>query len=148
MIRNDGKIHVASRSNTTALNIVGIQTADVNHEFYGQIGGYGRESGHMIWPSALALDSTDNLYLADDLLQRITVWTRDGDLITHWGIQGQRDGEFDGPSGIMFDVDDNMLLVDHRNNRIQRFTKDGQFISTWGSQGNGDGEFNLPWGIT
>ena len=147
VIRRDGRIQVASRSNTTALNIVGIQTADLDHNFHGQIGGYGREAGQMIWPSALALDSDENLYLADDSLQRITKWDNQGNLVTTWGTQGSGDGEFDGPSGLLFDADDNMLLVDHRNNRIQRFTRDGDFIEKWGEFGTEDGQFNLPWGI-
>ena len=147
-IRPDGRIYVASRSNTTALDIVGIQIATIDHEFFGQLGAYGSQAGNMIWPSALALDSEDNLYLADDFLQRITIYDPDGNVTGTWGTQGTADGEFDGISGLLFDADDNLLLVDHRNNRIQKFTKDGQFLDKWGGPGNGDGEFDLPWGIS
>ncbi len=148
VIRGDGRIFVASRSSLSQTVIVGIQMVSRNHDYYGQIGRHGREPGEMIGPTALALDGDDNLYLADDFLQRITVYDRQGDLITTWGNQGSGDGEFDGPSGIAFDRNDNMLLVDHMNHRIQRLTKDGAYISQWGSFGEGDGEFNLPWGIT
>ena len=113
---------------------------NANHEFFGQIGRYGHSAGDMVWPSALALDAEDNLYLGDDLLQRITVYDRDGNVTGTWGSQGNADGEFDGVSGLVFDADDNMLLVDHRNNRVQKFTKDGRFIDKWGSSGTGDGE--------
>ena len=146
-IRGDGRIFVASRSNTTALEIVGIQMVSRKHEYFGQIGKYGREPGQMIWPSALALDRDDNLYLADDSLHRITVFDRDGGLIGYWGERGSGDGELDGPSGLLFDADDNLLVVDHRNHRVQKFTKGGEFISKWGEHGAGDGQFNLPWGI-
>ena len=139
---------MASRSNTTALDIVGIQMATIDHEFFGQIGGYGSAPGQMIWPSALTLDSDDNLYLGDDFLQRITIYDREGNVQTTWDAKGTADGEFDGVSGLLFDQDDNMMLVDHRNHRVQKFTKDGQFLDKWGSHGDGDGEFNLPWGIT
>ena len=147
-IRGDGRVFVASRSNMNALDIVGIQVATLNHEFHGQIGSYGREAGQMIWPSALALDSDDNLYLADDFLHRITVYDRDGDVSATWGTKGSADGEFDGVSGMLFDADDNLLVVDHRNHRVQKFAKDGRFISKWGAFGGGDGEMNLPWGIS
>ena len=146
-IRGDGRIFVASRSNTTALEIVGIQMVSRKHEYFGQIGKYGREPGQMIWPSALALDRDDNLYLADDSLHRITVFDRDGGLVGYWGERGSGDGELDGPSGLLFDDDDNLLVVDHRNHRIQKFTKGGEFISKWGEHGAGDGQFDLPWGI-
>ena len=122
VIRGDGRIFVVSRSNTQALDIVGIQMVTRGHEFFGQIGGYGREPGKMIWPTALALDRDDNLYLADDYLQRITVYDRDGAVQGTWGTKGSGAGEFDGPSGLLFDADDNLLVVDHRNHRIQKFT--------------------------
>ena len=147
VIRDDGVIFVVSRSNTVALNIVGIQKVTLDHEFLGQIGGYGRDMGDMIGPTALALDSEGNLYLADEVLQRVTVYNRDGDPRLTWGTVGDGDGEFDGPSDMAFDTDDNMLLVDHKNHRVQKLTKDGEFIDKWGSFGDGEGEFNLPWGI-
>ena len=148
VVRGDGRVFVASRSNTVAFDIVGIQMATIDHEFFGQIGGYGRAVGQMIWPSALALDADDNLYLADDMLHRITVYDRDGRVTGAWGARGDADGTFDGVSGLVFDADDNLLMVDHRNNRVQKFTKDGEFIEKWGVPGTGEGELNLPWGIS
>ena len=148
VVRDDGVIFVVSRSNTVTLNIVGIQRVKLGHVYLGQVGGYGREMGDMIGPTALALDSEDNLYLADEVLQRITIYNADGDPRSMWGTVGDGDGEFDGPSDMVFDADDNMLLVDHKNHRIQKLTKDGEFIDKWGRFGDGDGEFNLPWGIT
>ena len=148
VIRGDGRIFVVSRSNTQALDIVGIQMVTREHDFFGQIGGYGSEPGKMIWPTALALDSKDNLYLADDYLQRITVYDRDSAVQDTWGSKGSGRGEFDGPSGLLFDAEDNLLIVDHRNHRVQKFTRDGHGLGTWGEFGSGDGQFNLPWGIT
>ena len=147
VIRGDGRIFVASRSNRNATRIIGIQMVTRDHDFFGQIGGHGREPGQMIGPTALALDDDDKLYLADDILHRITVYDREGELSTTWGTRGSGDGEFDGPSGMVFDSEGNMLLVDHRNHRVQRLTKDGKYLSEWGSFGDGDGQFNLPWGI-
>ncbi len=147
LVRSDGRIFVVSRSSFVQINIVGIQMTNLKHDFFGQIGGYGRDAGQMIGPAALALDSDDNLYLADEVLQRITVFDRDGELVSTWGTKGDGNGEFDGPSGMVFDDDDNMFLVDHRNHRIQKLTKEGEFLEMWGTFGQDDGEFNLPWGI-
>ena len=101
--RGDGRIFVASRSNNTARTIVGIQAVTRRHDFFGQIGGYGSDPGQMIWPSALALDSEDNLYLADDFLNRITVYDGEGEVVSTWGVKGSGDGQIDGPSGLLFD---------------------------------------------
>ena len=146
-LRGDGRIFVASRSNNVARNIVGIQMVSRDHDFYGQIGGYGSEPGRMIWPSALALDSLQNIYLADDFLDRITVFDREGGLVSTWGETGSGPGQLSGPSGLLFDGDGSLLVVDHKNHRVQRFTKDGEYLSQWGEFGSGPGQFNLPWGI-
>ncbi len=146
-IRDDGRIFVASRSNTVALQIVGIQMVDLDHGYFGQIGSCGRDTGQMIGPTALALDSDNNLYLADDALQRITVFDADNEVKSTWGEHGDGVGQFDAPSGLTFDGEDNLLLVDHKNHRVQNYTKDGEFLDQWGTYGDAPGQFNLPWGI-
>ncbi|PKB70710.1 MAG: hypothetical protein BZY87_09305 [SAR202 cluster bacterium Io17-Chloro-G6] len=105
------------------------------------------EDGSLIWPTSVTLDSSGNAYIADEWLNRISIFTKDGEWIGKWGTEGSGDGEIRRPSGMVFDADDNLLVVDSQNNRVQKFTKDGAFISSFGSQGSGDGQFNLPWGI-
>ena len=85
--------------------------------------------------------------MADEWLNRISIFTKDGDWIGKWGTPGDGDGEINRPSGLAFDQDDNLYLVDTLNNRIQKLTRDGKFLDKWGRAGNGDGEFNMPWGI-
>ena len=103
--------------------------------------------GSLIWPTSITLDSESNVYVADEWLNRISVFDKDGEWIGKWGTQGKNDGEIDRPSGLALDRDDNLLLVDSVNNRVQKFTKDGKFLAKWGSEGSGDGQFRLPWGI-
>ena len=103
--------------------------------------------GSLIWPTSVAIDHDHNVYVADEWLNRISMFTRDGDWIGKWGAKGAGDGELNGPSGMAFDADNNMFVVDSQNHRVQKFTKDGQFLAKWGSQGSGEGELNLPWGI-
>ncbi len=103
--------------------------------------------GSFMWPTSLALDSEGNAYVADEWLNRISMFTRDGDWIGKWGTTGDGDGEINRPSGLAFDENDNLYLVDSLNNRVQVFTKEGNFLSKWGTAGSGDGEFNIPWGI-
>ena len=103
--------------------------------------------GSFIWPTSIVLDSDWNVYVADEWLNRISIFTKDGDWIGKWGTPGEGDGETNRPSGLAFDQDDNLYLVDSLNNRIQKFTRDGKFLAKWGKEGTGDGEFNTPWGI-
>ena len=95
----------------------------------------------------MALDKTGNVYVADEWLNRISIFTKDGEWIGKWGTEGNGNGEINKPSGMVFDTDDNMIMVDSQNNRIQKLTKNGEFISSFGTRGSGNGEFNLPWGI-
>ena len=103
--------------------------------------------GSLIWPTCVAIDHDQNVYVADEWLNRISMFTRDGDWIGKWGTKGSGDGELNGPSGMAFDADNNVFIVDSQNHRVQKFTKDGQFLAKWGAQGSGEGELNLPWGI-
>jgi DNA-binding beta-propeller fold protein YncE len=127
----------------------------VDEEYLGQFGekippekaDASAPDGTFFWPTSIALDSQGNAYVADEWLNRISIFTKDGDWIGKWGTPGARDGELNRPSGLAFDAHDNLYLVDSRNNRVQVFTKEGKFLFAWGSYGSGDGEFNIPWGI-
>ena len=103
--------------------------------------------GSLVWPTSIAIDSGGNVYIADEWLNRISIFTRDGEWIGKWGTPGEGDGEINHPSGLAFDADDVLYVVDSLNNRIQKFTKDGGFLAKWGREGSGDGELDMPWGI-
>ena len=103
--------------------------------------------GSFMWPTSVALDKSGNTYVADEWLNRITVFDKNGRCIGKWGTPGDGDGEINCPSGLAFDSEDNLYLVDSENHRVQLFTKEGKFLSKWGHKGSGDGEFNYPWGI-
>ena len=103
--------------------------------------------GSLMWPTSITLDKEGNVYVADEWLNRISIFTGNGEWISKWGIAGDGDGEFNGPSGIAFDRHEDIYVVDSGNNRVQKFNKDGKFLAKWGCEGIGNGEFNFPWGI-
>ena len=106
------------------------------------------DDGSLVWPTAIAFDSDWNVYVTDEWLNRISIFTKDGDYISKWEERpGTGDGELNRPSGIAFDADNNAYVVDSGNNRVQKFTKDGRFLAKWGTPGHGAGEFDMPWGI-
>jgi DNA-binding beta-propeller fold protein YncE len=107
----------------------------------------GTRDGYFMWPTAVVLDQASNVYVADEWVNRISIFTKDGDWIGKWGTPGEADGELNHPSGLAFDQDENLYVVDSLNSRVQKFTKDGVFILKWGSAGSGAGEFDMPWGI-
>ena len=98
------------------------------------------------WPSSLAFDSDDRLYVADEALNRISIFDREGNYLGKWGVAGSGAGELNHPSFILFDRQDNLLVADSLNHRIQKFTGAGEFLAQWGGYGDGPGQFDLPLG--
>jgi len=110
---------------------------------------FNQDDGSLVWPTCIALDSQENLFISDEWLNRISSFSKDGEYLGKWEEKtGSGDGELDRPSGMAFDADDNLYIVDSNNHRVQKFSKDGKFLAKFGSYGSGDGEFNMPWGIT
>lgn len=106
------------------------------------------DDGSLVWPTAIAMDRDWNVYVTDEWLNRISIFTKDGDYVGKWEERsGSGDGELNRPSGLVFDAQNNVYIVDSGNNRIQKFTKDGKFLAKWGSEGSGPGQFDTPWGI-
>ena len=145
-VRADGRVYVINRSPMHRLGIrVGI--CDLLHGWYGEFGSDGKAEGQFTGPAAITHDSNDRIYVADEELNRITVFNPDGGFESKWGELGTEPGQINGPSALKVTSDGNLLLVDHLNNRIQKMTLDGQYLSHWGSKGIAEGQFNLPWGI-
>jgi len=155
----DEVMYVVSRAYDYRNDSKRITVCTVGEDYIGEIGNGGRLGGErfdtgensapgsLVWPTSIALDSEENVYVSDEWLNRIAIFTKDGDWVGAWGTRGAGNGEFDQPSGIAFDSEDNLYVVDTGNNRVQKYTKDGRFLAQWGHQGSGDGEFNMPWGI-
>ena len=124
-----------------------VSVITIDEEFIRDFGSVGTGDGQFTWPTAIALDSDENVYVADEWLNRISVFDKDGNYLGKWGTPGSGEGEINGPSGIVFDGDDNLYITEELNHRVSKFTKDGRFIMNWGNEGQGEGEFNHPWGI-
>ena len=145
---DEGRIYVVNRPYEFWPENMRISIVTIEEEFIGQFSEFGEGEGQLRWPTSVALDSNQNVYVADDWLNRISIFDRDGGYLDKWGVPGSGDGELNKPSGIRFDKEDNLYVVDSANNRVQMFTREGKFLAKWGSAGSGEGQFNLPWGLT
>ena len=103
--------------------------------------------GKLQWPAALVADEDEDLYVSDEAAHRISVFSREGDLLRIWGEHGDAAGRLDRPSGLALDGQGNIYVADTLNHRIQRFTTRGDFLATWGEHGRGEGQLNMPWGL-
>ena len=143
-----GRIYVLCRGWENMPSATRVTMLTIDEDYLGQFSQGGEGDGELVWDSSIALDRDQKVYIADEWLNRISIFDKDGEFLDKWGVPGSGDGELNGPSGIRFDKEDNLYLVDSRNSRVQKFTKDGKFLAKWGEAGSGEGQFNLPWGLT
>ena len=149
-IDSEGVLYVLNRGGPE-ISIISeykrVTRCTVDEEYLGEFGTGGIKDGDFWWPSSIAIDSEDQVYVADEALQRISVFSKQGDFLSKWGTEGTGDGQLNRPSAITFDPEDNLYLTDSLNHRVQKFTREGRFLGSWGEAGTGPGQFNMPWGI-
>ena len=126
---------------------VRITVLDFEENYYHEFVRPGTQDGQLTWPSCIAVDADDVLYVSDQHTHRISLFSTEGTFLGKWGTEGSGDGELKEPSGLAFDTNGDLYVVDTGNNRVQKFSKDGRLLLKWGSKGSDDGQFDMPWGI-
>lgn len=120
-----------------------------------QFGSAGNGNGQFNAPTAVAVDSSKNVYVTDTSNSRVQVFDSSGTYQSQFGTSGSGDGAFTFtvqhavlyPNGIVLDSSKNIYVVDTGNNRIQIFDSIFNFKTKFGSTGNGNGSFISPSGI-
>ena len=143
----NGSIYVVNRAWEYRPDALRVSMCNLAEDYLGEFGSAGEGDGQFIWPTSIALDSEQNVYIGDEWLNRISVFNKDGKFLRAWGKAGSGDGELNRPSGLAFSRDNVLFLADSRNHRVQKFTPDGRYLGQFGGFGSGAGQLNLPWGI-
>jgi hypothetical protein len=112
--------------------------------FISQWGSNGSGDGQFNGPAGIAIDSADNVYVADTGNHRIQKFNSAGTFITKWGTSGSGNGQFTFPGGVSVSSSGTVFVADSGNSRIQSFTNTGTFNEAFGVNGSGDGEFSSP----
>ncbi len=87
-------------------------------------GSLGTANGQFSYPYGIAVDSSNNVFVADTANHRIQKFTNSGTFVTKWGSQGTADGQFSSPVNVAVDISGNVFVVDNDNFRIQKFVDD------------------------
>ena len=109
------------------------------------IGTRGAKNGQLDFPSGLAVDLDDNIYVADKENHRVQKFTSEGKFVAAAGSHGNQDLQFMSPSGLAFDkVMQTLYVCDQLNNRVQVLTTDLEFVRCFGTEGSDQGQFKSP----
>ena len=111
--------------------------AEGGYSFLRAWGEFGSGNGRFDYPYGIAIDDSDNVYVADTYNDRIQKFDPNGGFLTKWGTSGSGDGQFSWPSMIAIDSSGNVYVSDWDNFRIQKFDPNGAFITKWGTEGDG-----------
>jgi DNA-binding beta-propeller fold protein YncE len=145
-----GRLYVLSRANMAHApkDYLRITICTLEEEYIGQFTTFGYDDGELVWPTSIAIDQQEQIYVSDEQRHDVQVFDRNGCFVRRWGALGSGEGQFNRPNGLAIDADGNVLVVDCLNNRVQRYSPDGRPLAQWGRAGTGPSEFQLPWGIT
>ena len=157
----NGVVYVANRGSESISNVgwnrtgVGQRISRVSlgstwgeEDYIGEFSRYGSNDGQLIWPAGVVTDSDGNVYVADEWLNRISVFDAEGNYQRHFNVVQDGDPEENGSGGIAISADNVIFVSDGRSHRVRKFSTGGQYLGSFGSQGSGEGEFNSPWGMT
>jgi YVTN family beta-propeller protein len=119
----------------------------------GVTGVTGTDNSHFYYPSGVAVDSSGNLYVADQSNHRIQKFNSAGvynSTLGVTGVTGTDNSHFNSPTGVAVDSSGNLYIADQNNHRIQKFNSAGIYQSTIGESGNSGSDnshFQNPTGV-
>ncbi|MGB7291285.1 MAG: hypothetical protein WBD99_03850 [Thermodesulfobacteriota bacterium] len=99
------------------------------------------------FPTGVAVDSSDDIIVANSVVNGIQVFNSEGVQKLSFGSPGAEDGQFDSPDGVAVDSSDNIIVADSGNYRIQVFDSAGVHKLTFGRRGRRNGQFDYPHGV-
>jgi serine/threonine protein kinase, bacterial len=96
------------------------------------------------YPDGAAVDTQRNVYVADELNNRIVKLGSTGALLDEWGSRGSEHGQFNSPGGVTVDASGNVYVADTNNGRVEEFSPTGAWLKSWGTPGSGSGQLSSP----
>jgi subtilisin family serine protease/sugar lactone lactonase YvrE len=100
------------------------------------VGKSGSGEGQLSEPRGIALDSKDQVWVADSGNSRISKFDHAGKPLATYGAKGSALGQFgeSSPAAIAVDPEGNVWAADTSNNRLQELNSEGKFLKAvgWG----------------
>ena len=140
-----GKVYVADTNNGR------IQRFSSGGAYETQWGGF-PGVGVPDFPTGLAVDGSNDVYMTKKSTNQIQKFDVSGNLLQEFGGSGNGNGQLNDPAAIAIDGSGNIYVLDTGNTRIQKFDASGSYLTQWGSYGDcsiscSDGQVKAPTGI-
>jgi DNA-binding beta-propeller fold protein YncE len=107
-----------------------VQRLSSDGEFISSFGSPGSGPGEFRYAWGIAIDSSDDVWVADWRNDRVQHFASNGEFISSIGSSGHGDGEFNRPSGVHVSDGGDVYVADWLNERVQVFDRDGGHIDT------------------
>jgi len=109
---------------------------------YQKLEGSGKQ--RFISPIGIAVDASDNIYVADSELGKVLVFNNRGKFLRYIGnLKGE--GYFKRPTGLAVDAaHDRLYVTDTLRDAVYYTDLQGNILGHFGKRGSGVGEFNYP----
>ena len=111
---------------------------DLDLNFIGSIGSYGKRRGEFNEPCDGKFDTAGNMYVADSDNNRVQVMDSNGQFVREFGLEGE--GKLKCPSALHI-ADKYVYVSDNNHHRIVVYETSGQFVTSFGREGQREGEF-------
>jgi DNA-binding beta-propeller fold protein YncE len=98
-------------------------------------------------PTAVAINSANQIFVVDRGNNRIMVYTEKGEQVLTIAKNEEDEDLFQSPQSIAVTKSNKIIVSDTANNQIQVFDKDGKFLNKFGQAGEEEGEFREPDGV-
>lgn len=132
----------------------GVMIGDLNGKLLSAFGTKGRKKGQFNRPTGIAVDSKENIYVADAMNYRLSAYTKEGKHLWDAGapVDPQnailsRERRFGLPASVTLADDGLLYVMDAFNGEIYMFDTDGRQRGVIGEWGKEDGQFFYPGGI-
>jgi prepilin-type N-terminal cleavage/methylation domain-containing protein len=128
-----------------------VEKFDSNFNYLSQIGcasgqcTAGSGNGQLHWPTAITIDASGNIWVADTLNYRVQEFNSSGSYVNQVGSTSTTYY----PDGVAIDASGNVWVSDPQNGQVgvAEFNSSGSYLGRFGSPGSGNGQFSGNWGI-
>ena len=112
--------------------------------YFAPFGSKGTSSGKFVGPEREAIDGYGNVWITDQMNNRVEEFSPTGEFVKSCGSSGSGNKQFEQPSGIAISpTTGNLYVSDSGNDRIQVLTTSCEFITAFGKPGSGTVSFPI-----